>query len=112
MVSRVESNKYLASDLLENTPTALLNSFLLHFHSIVSLRVPTMHARSQCLVLLGKLKALCEQKTKIFHDRMSKCREILTPRQVVKLILWIDDHSEVLEKVCPGWGSEHLRSKS
>jgi len=64
----------------------------------------------ECLILLSKLKALCEQKTKIFHDRMSKCREILTPRQVVKLLIWIDENSQVLESVCPGWGSEHIHS--
>lgn len=64
----------------------------------------------ECLFLLGKLKTLCEQKTSIFHDRMTKCREILTPRQVVMLLVWINDHSQVLQSVCPGWGSE-LRSK-
>lgn len=66
----------------------------------------------QCLGLLSKLKALCEQKTQIFNDRMDKCREILTPRQVIKLLLWIDEHSQVLEKVCPGWGSEQIPTKN
>jgi hypothetical protein len=65
----------------------------------------------ECFALIGKLKALCEQKTKIFHDRMSKCREILSPKQVVQLLIWIDGHSHLLEKVCPGWGSERIRSK-
>lgn len=68
--------------------------------------------RCQCLVLLGKLKALCEQKTKIFHDRMTKCREILTPKQVVKLLIWIDENSNTLGSVCPGWGSEQFQSKT
>ena len=67
---------------------------------------------AECHKLLAKLKALCEQKTQIFSHRLSKCREILTPRQVVKLILWIDDHSETLGNVCPGWGSEQIRPKT
>ena len=66
----------------------------------------------ECLVLLGKLKALCETKTKIFHDRMTKCREILTPKQVVKLLIWIDENSATLGSVCPGWGSEQFRSST
>lgn len=64
----------------------------------------------ECLSLLAKLNSLCEQKTQIFHDRMSKCREILTSKQVVKLIKWIDDHTLLLETVCPGWGTEHIHS--
>jgi len=66
----------------------------------------------ECFALIGKLKALCEQKTKIFHDRMSKCREILSPKQVVKLLIWIDGHSHLLESVCPGWQSERIQSKT
>ncbi|GAX29077.1 hypothetical protein FisN_7Hh330 [Fistulifera solaris] len=80
---------------------------------IVEQREKIRHVSSnlkECLDLLGKLQTLCEKKTNIFHDRMSKCREILTPRQVVKLILWIHDHAQVLENVCPGWGSETLHS--
>ena len=65
----------------------------------------------ECLVLLGKLKSLCEQKTKIFHDRTNRCREILTSKQTVKLIIWINDNTELLESVCPGWGTEHIHSK-
>jgi hypothetical protein len=61
----------------------------------------------ECLSLLAKLNSLCEQKTQIFHDRMDKCREILTSKQVVKLILWINEHTQLLETVCPGWGTEH-----
>jgi hypothetical protein len=61
--------------------------------------------------LLAKLKALCEKKTKIFQDRMSKCTEILTSKQVVALILWINEHTELLESVCPGWGTEQIHSK-
>ena len=60
----------------------------------------------ETLRLLASLKALCEQKTKIFHDRMTKCREILKPSQVVKCLTWIDQNSETLAKLCPGWGSE------
>ena len=62
----------------------------------------------ECLSLLSNLRSLCEQKTQIFHDRMNKCREILTSKQVVKLIKWIDDHTLLLESVCPGWGTEHI----
>ena len=62
----------------------------------------------QCLALLNKLKELCEQKTRIFHDRLSKCREILTPEQVLKLLVWIHEHNETVAQACPGWGSEHL----
>jgi hypothetical protein len=58
--------------------------------------------------LLVKLKSLCEKKTQIFQDRMSKCTEILTSEQVVKLILWINEHSNLLETVCPGWGTEQI----
>lgn len=65
----------------------------------------------ECLALLAKLKSLCEQKTSIFHHRMSKCREILTSKQVVKLIIWIHDNTGLLETVCPGWGTEHIQSK-
>lgn len=80
---------------------------------IVEQREKIRHVSSnlkECLDLLGKLQTLCETKTGIFHDRLTKCREILTPRQVVKLILWIHDHAHVLENVCPGWGSETLHS--
>jgi hypothetical protein len=65
----------------------------------------------ECLSLLAKLRSLCEQKTQIFHDRMNKCREILTSRQVVKLIIWINENTQLLETVCPGWGTEHIHSK-
>lgn len=62
----------------------------------------------ECLSLLAKLKSLCQQKTRIFQDRMNKCREILTSKQVVKLIVWINEHTQLLESVCPGWGTEHI----
>ncbi len=65
----------------------------------------------ECLKLLGKLKYLCEHKKKGFSDRMSKCQEILTPLQVVKLLLWVDEHSHILESTCPGWGSERIHGK-
>jgi len=42
---------------------------------------------------------------------MTKCREILTPKQVVKLLLWIDANSDTLGTVCPGWGSEQFQRK-
>ena len=64
-----------------------------------------------CLQLIAKLKALCEYKQRVFNDRMTKCQEILTPLQVAKLLLWIDDHSSLLENVCPGWGSERIRKR-
>ena len=57
------------------------------------------------LLLLQKLKDLCEQKNKTFNNRMTKTREILTPKQVVKLIMWIKDYSDVLGNICPGWTS-------
>jgi hypothetical protein len=60
---------------------------------------------------MGKLNALCQHKTRIFHDRMTKCREILTPKQVIKLLIWIDENSQTLGSVCPGWGSEQFRTK-
>ena len=69
-------------------------------------------SRWKCLVLLGTLKSLCEQKTKIFHNRMEKCREILSPRQVVKLLIWIHENSSTLGSVCPGWGSEQFQAKT
>jgi len=62
----------------------------------------------QCLALIAKLKTLCEHKQRIFHDRLSKVQEILSPLQVAKLLVWIDGHSEVLDGVCPGWGSERI----
>lgn len=62
----------------------------------------------ECLALLAKLKTLCEHKTRIFHDRMNKAREILNPMQVVRLLIWIDEHSSLLAHLCPGWGSEHI----
>ena len=66
----------------------------------------------QCLELLGKLKGLCGHKQRLFHDRMTKCQEILTPLQVVKLLLWVDEHQGVLETACPGWGSERIRGSN
>lgn len=63
------------------------------------------------LQLIAELKALCTKKQKTFADRMSKCQEILTPEQVVKLLVWIDDNDSVLETACPGWGSERIRDK-
>eukprot|EP00522_Entomoneis_paludosa_P007304 CAMPEP_0172454474 /NCGR_PEP_ID=MMETSP1065-20121228/11450_1 /TAXON_ID=265537 /ORGANISM="Amphiprora paludosa, Strain CCMP125" /LENGTH=580 /DNA_ID=CAMNT_0013206811 /DNA_START=202 /DNA_END=1944 /DNA_ORIENTATION=- len=65
----------------------------------------------ECLGLLANLKGLCMEKTQKFHDRLSKCRQILQPKQVVKLIIWINENTEVLESVCPGWGSESILSK-
>eukprot|EP00546_Thalassionema_frauenfeldii_P016390 CAMPEP_0178898388 /NCGR_PEP_ID=MMETSP0786-20121207/2304_1 /TAXON_ID=186022 /ORGANISM="Thalassionema frauenfeldii, Strain CCMP 1798" /LENGTH=457 /DNA_ID=CAMNT_0020569103 /DNA_START=55 /DNA_END=1426 /DNA_ORIENTATION=- len=62
----------------------------------------------QCIGLLGKLKALCEHKQQVFKNRMSKCQEILNPLQVVKLLLWVDDHSKIMESTCPGWVSERI----
>jgi len=58
--------------------------------------------------LLEKLKDLCEQKNKTFNDRLNKTRQILTPRQVVKLVMWIKNYSDVLGTICPGWTSEQL----
>ena len=60
------------------------------------------------LGLILQLKELCEQKNKKFNDRMTKTREILTPKQVVKLIMWIKRHSDVLGNICPGWTSEQI----
>ena len=57
----------------------------------------------QCLILLGKLETLSEQKQKVFHDRMFKCQEILMPLQVVKLLLWVDAFAPVGERL-PGMG--------
>jgi hypothetical protein len=65
----------------------------------------------QCLVLLQKLKSLCAQKTKIFSDRMNKCREILEPRQVIQLLMFINNNSDLLGQVCPGWDSERVHAK-
>ncbi len=65
----------------------------------------------EVLQLIADLKALCQKKQKVFSDRMSKCQEILTPEQVTKLLVWIDDNSSVLESVCPGWGSERIRGQ-
>jgi len=62
----------------------------------------------ECLQLLANLRGLCAQKTRLFHDRMKKCQEILTPEQVVKLIRWVDENSQVLSSVCPGWGAEQF----
>jgi len=62
----------------------------------------------QCIGLLGRLKCLCEHKNEVFKNRMSKCQEILNPLQVVKLLLWVDDHSNILETTCPGWVSERI----
>jgi len=58
--------------------------------------------------LLETLKSLCEKKTRCFQDRMNKCTEILTSKQVVKLIIWINEHTLLLENVCPGWGTEQI----
>ena len=62
--------------------------------------------------LLVKLKDLCEKKTRTFQDRMNKCTEILTSKQVVNLIIWINGHTQILDSVCPGWGTEHIHSKN
>ena len=62
----------------------------------------------ESVALLAKLRSLCEQKTQIFQDRMNKCQEILTTQQVAKLALWIDENNELLETVCPGWGTEQV----
>ena len=60
------------------------------------------------MALIHQLSDLCEQKNKKFNDRMTKTREILSPKQVVKLIMWIKDHSDVLGNICPGWTSEQV----
>jgi hypothetical protein len=41
---------------------------------------------------------------------MEKCREILSPKQVVKLLMWINENSSTLGSVCPGWGSEQFQA--
>uniref|UniRef100_A0A7S1FWU2 Uncharacterized protein n=1 Tax=Corethron hystrix TaxID=216773 RepID=A0A7S1FWU2_9STRA len=56
--------------------------------------------------LMRELKKLCTHKQKVFHDRMAKCQEILSPIQTVELLLWVDKNSSVLGQVCPGWESE------
>lgn len=66
----------------------------------------------QTLDLLQKLKLICVHKQKVFSDRMSKCQEILTPIQVAKLLTWVDDNAHVLNRVCPGWGSERINAPS
>ena len=66
----------------------------------------------QCLVLMSRLKSLCQHKQKVFHDRMTKCQEILNPLQVAKLLVWVDSHADTLESVCPGWGSERMSKRS
>jgi len=63
----------------------------------------------EVLQLIVDLKSLCQRKQEMFSDRMNKCQEILTPEQVTKLLVWIDDNAQVLENVCPGWGSERIR---
>jgi len=63
-------------------------------------------------VLLKKLKNLCLHKQKVFRDRMVKCQEILTPLQVVKLLLWVDNNQSTLSHVCPGWVSERINVKN
>jgi len=65
----------------------------------------------ECVDLLGKLKSICKHKQEVFSNRMSKCQEILNPLQVVKLLLWVDEHSNILESRCPGWRSERIHSK-
>lgn len=66
----------------------------------------------EVLQLIADLKALCQKKQKVFSDRMTKCQEILTPEQVTKLLVWIDDNAGVLDKLCPGWGSERIRGQN
>ena len=66
----------------------------------------------QCLVLMGRLKSLCQHKQKVFRDRMTKCQEILNPLQVARLLVWVDNHADTLESVCPGWGSERMSKRS
>lgn len=58
--------------------------------------------------LISELKTLCQKKQRLFHDRMTKCQQILTPEQVVKLLVWVDENSSTLEHICPGWGSERM----
>jgi len=60
------------------------------------------------VALLKNLKHLCLHKQQVFRDRMKKCQEILTPLQVVKLLLWVDDNQEMMNSVCPGWYSERI----
>lgn len=57
---------------------------------------------------MRELKVLCVHKQRVFHDRLAKCQEILTPAQAVKLLLWVDENSSVLGQVCPGWDSERI----
>jgi len=67
----------------------------------------------QALSLLTALNALCEHKQSVFKARMTKCKEILTPLQVCKLLIWIDDNWGLLDQVCPGWGAEQrVKNKS
>lgn len=64
------------------------------------------------MALIHQLSDLCDQKNKKFNDRMTKTREILAPKQVVKLIMWIKDHTDVLGNICPGWTSEQVLKKT
>ena len=57
---------------------------------------------------MAELNSTTMQKTNIFADRMDKCQEILTPRQCMKLLLWVSEHENVINQMCPGWGSEHI----
>lgn len=39
---------------------------------------------------------------------MNRVQEILTPLQVLKLLIWIDGNDDVLTNICPGWSSERI----
>ena len=68
----------------------------------------------KALGIIKKLKALCDDKTRGFHDEriMSNIQKVLTPQQLIKLLAWVDDHSEELKTAYPQWETDQFLVKS
>jgi len=65
----------------------------------------------QNLKLVAQLKSSCAVNFKVFHERMERVRRVLSPRQILKLILWVEDNKAMIEKVAPSWAAHRLKAR-
>jgi len=63
----------------------------------------------QTLNLIVKLKTSYGENLKGFHQSMERIRQVLSPMQLMKLLLWIEDNSALIDKASPAWAAERIR---
>jgi len=46
---------------------------------------------------------------KKFHERMERQRRLVSPRQAIKLLLWIEENSAIIDRMSPRWALERMK---